>query len=300
MRNECNIIRDLLPLYAEHMVSPDTVSFIEAHMKDCAACRKVFESSNVPQTIPITCEAASLLRLRKKMMAKRIQTIVMTALFVITLLVSAFAVLDAPIYLPYSEDLILVEPIGDCGLLITFNEAVTDFNYHIYLDPQHQEQYYCDMEAWTSLWDQWFSNGHSKLSTTIFPREPYPITVMYLPNNGSEDICVYGETDFAGKISLPKLTLGYYLILAVFALVITALARMLLKKTAARIWTERAMLYPVCYIIAHLCIVGFSFTSYSMARDFALIVFVSLLLYCGFLLAHRIWRLRKEIQQMCR
>ena len=29
MKNECNIIKDILPLYAEKMVSEDTVDFIE-------------------------------------------------------------------------------------------------------------------------------------------------------------------------------------------------------------------------------------------------------------------------------
>ena len=29
MRNECNIIRDILPLYADKMVSADTESFVE-------------------------------------------------------------------------------------------------------------------------------------------------------------------------------------------------------------------------------------------------------------------------------
>ena len=40
MRNECNIIRDLLPLYIERMVSADTAEFVEEHLKDCELCRK--------------------------------------------------------------------------------------------------------------------------------------------------------------------------------------------------------------------------------------------------------------------
>ena len=33
MKNECNIIKDILPLYAEKMVSEDTVDFIEEHLQ---------------------------------------------------------------------------------------------------------------------------------------------------------------------------------------------------------------------------------------------------------------------------
>ena len=39
MRNECNIIRDILPLYADKMVSADTESFVEEHLIGCAECR---------------------------------------------------------------------------------------------------------------------------------------------------------------------------------------------------------------------------------------------------------------------
>ena len=43
MRNECNIIRDILPLYAEDMVSDDTVSFVEEHLQTCAECSAMYE-----------------------------------------------------------------------------------------------------------------------------------------------------------------------------------------------------------------------------------------------------------------
>ncbi len=43
MRNECNIIRDILPLYAEDMVSDDTVSFVDEHLQTCSECSIMFE-----------------------------------------------------------------------------------------------------------------------------------------------------------------------------------------------------------------------------------------------------------------
>lgn len=39
MRNECNVIRDLLPLYVEKMVSDDTASFVREHLENCDLCR---------------------------------------------------------------------------------------------------------------------------------------------------------------------------------------------------------------------------------------------------------------------
>lgn len=298
MKNECSIVRDLLPLYAESMVSPETASFMEEHLKDCGHCRKEYERLKAPCAVPAQDDAAPLLMLQKKMAAKRLRTIVLTAVFAVALLVSAFAVLDAPVYLPYTEERLAVEPVGENGLQITFDPSVTDFNYTVYQDPDGGNFYYCDVEAWYSLWDRWFSGGEEQRTAVVFPAKPYPVTVMYCPNDGTESICVYGEAGEGGSIALPRLALGYYLILAVLALAVLFAAWLVAKgRPRQRAWIERIMLYPVSYLISHGIVVGFRAISYSLVRDFRLILFVSLLLYCGLLLAHSVWGLKKEIRE---
>ena len=299
MKNECSIVRDLLPLYAESMVSPETASFMEEHLKDCEHCRKEYERLKAPCAVPAQNDAAPLLMLQKKMAAKRLRTIVLTAVFAVALLVSAFAVLDAPVYLPYTEELLAVEPVGENGLQITFDPSVTDFNYTVYQDPDGGNFYYCDVEAWYSLWDRWFPGGEEQRTAVVFPAKPYPVTVMYCPNDGTESICVYGEAGEGGSIALPRLALGYYLILAVLALAVLFAAWLVAKgRPRQRAWIERIMLYPVSYLISHGIVVGFRAISYSLVRDFRLILFVSLLLYCGLLLAHSVWGLKKEIKEI--
>lgn len=299
MRNECNIIRDLLPLYAENMVSSDTAAFVEEHLEGCETCRKEYERMKEPQPTQEISDAAPLLKLSRKMKIKRIQTMALTAVFVIALFVSAFAVLDAPIYLPYSEELMTVEPVGNSGLCITFDKAVTDFDYTIYPDPDGKNFYYCDIEAWTSLWDKWFSKGKGELTAMIVPKEPYPIMVEYLPNDGTENIRVYGTMSVDKGIPLPRLALGYYLILAAAALAVLGIIWLLVRKKAeVRVWIERILLYPVAYIISHCIVSGINWASYSLPRDFSLIVFISILLYSGLMLAHNIWRLQREIKEI--
>lgn len=310
MRNECNIIRDLLPLYAENMVSLDTADFVDAHLKGCATCRKEYERTKEPQMAPAVSPAVPLVKLSRKMKGKRLQTIALTAVFVIALLVSAFAVLDAPIYLPYSEGIVTAEQLGDKGMLLTFEEEVTAFDYTVYADPDGGDFDYCEIQAWTSLWDKWFSQGRGALSTEVIPRSAKPILAVYVPNDGSENVCIakydpngeprieksVGDT---GAIALPRLALGTYFLFAATAGVGCGIAWLFLrKKREVRVWIERIGLYPVAYILSHVIVAGFSWASYSMPRDFALIVFLSILLYSGLLLAHNIWRLKREIQEM--
>ena len=299
MRNECNIIRDILPLYTEDMVSPDTVSYVEEHLKSCEACRREYEQAKEPGQTKGKRDAVPLLKLRKKMAAKKIQTILLTAVCVAALLVSAFAVLDAPIYLPYSEGLVTAEPVGDGGLCLTFDEEVTECDYDVYPDPDGGSFYYCDVQAWTSLWDRWFSDSNGKLSVTVSTGGPYPIKAVYIPNDGNETVCFYGDADYEGSIVLPRLSLGYYLFLAVAALVALVIVCILVKnKPELRMNIERIGLYPVAYIISHCIVSGFCTASYSLPRDFFLIVFLSLILYSGLLLAYGIWRLKREMKEI--
>ena len=310
MRNECNIIRDLLPLYAENMVSPDTSDFVEEHLKNCEACRKEYERTKELQPTQERSDAAPLLKLSRKMKIKKIQTIALTAVFVIALFVSAFAVLDAPIYLPYSDGIVTLEQLNDKGMLLTFDEEVTDFDCSVYEDPDGGNLYYCDIQAWTSLWDKWFLQGKGKLSTTVTARNTVPIIAVYIPNDGSANVCIAKydpnaenridkNVVYENTTILPRLSLGYYLILAVAALVMLGIVWFLTRgKAELHIWAERIGLYPVSYIISHCIVSGINWTSYSLPRDFSLIVFISILLYCGLLLAHNIWHLKKEIREI--
>ena len=184
MKNECSIIRDLLPLYAENMVSDDTAAFVAEHLKSCEACRKEYEQIKKPKPIQKSNDAAPLQKLSHKLKLKRIQTIALTAVFVIALLVSAFAVLGAPIYQPYSEGIVTIEELGDKGLTLTFDKNVTDFHYDIHDDPDDSSICICDIEAWTTLWDKWFSQGKENLSATVVS-EGKPMYLFYIPNDTS-------------------------------------------------------------------------------------------------------------------
>lgn len=75
MKNECSIIRDILPLYVENMVSEDTSEFVKEHLESCPACRAELEKLLEPvevQTEPQPdMDAAPLKRLKKALLMKR-------------------------------------------------------------------------------------------------------------------------------------------------------------------------------------------------------------------------------------
>ena len=43
MKKDCNIVRDLLPLYKDEVCSEESRSFVEEHVKECSDCAKELE-----------------------------------------------------------------------------------------------------------------------------------------------------------------------------------------------------------------------------------------------------------------
>ena len=52
--NECNIVNDLLPLYADELASPDSVEYITRHIAWCPECAEVWKrfGTNLPEVDP--------------------------------------------------------------------------------------------------------------------------------------------------------------------------------------------------------------------------------------------------------
>jgi len=73
--NECNIVQDLLPLYADELASPDSVEFIRRHTAWCAECSGAWEriSTRLPDVTPaeeVASYKRSLRRGKRKLFLK--------------------------------------------------------------------------------------------------------------------------------------------------------------------------------------------------------------------------------------
>lgn len=51
MKTECSIVRDLLPLYVEDMVSPESAKYVKNHLAECRECRAELESLTAGESL---------------------------------------------------------------------------------------------------------------------------------------------------------------------------------------------------------------------------------------------------------
>lgn len=63
MKLECDVIRDLLPLYAEKLASPASSALVEQHLSECPACRAELEQMEKPVPVQLCGSAGGGVRL---------------------------------------------------------------------------------------------------------------------------------------------------------------------------------------------------------------------------------------------
>ena len=84
MKLDCEVIRDLLPLYAEHIASPASTALVEKHLESCEACRAELRQMQLP--VPVQPEPqpdAPLKGIRKTLQKKSIRTVAAAVLAVL-------------------------------------------------------------------------------------------------------------------------------------------------------------------------------------------------------------------------
>jgi len=304
VKNECSIVRDILPLYVEGMVGEDTAAFVEEHLHTCMECRREHEAMKEPlAAAPERIAAAPIRKIRSALRVKRAQAVLLAIAVAAAACLAAFACLAAPKFFPYSPQLLTVTEAADGSILISFAEEVT--GYHLYrLDAPEGEVPIYQIEAWTTVWDELLP-ARAKQNAVISPDDGRPITVFYSQNHmdgtrSAQDVLIYGEMGHGvGGASLAGV--GFWVMLLIAAGVFAAgcIAWLLLRKRRRlRIWAERVVLLPISYVIGHLCVLGFHTVSYSAFRDLCVIVLIALVVYCAMLFLTDMIERRIEMRQL--
>lgn len=310
MKNACSIVCDLLPLYAEDMVSEDTAEFVKEHLGNCPTCRAELEKLRKPvqpvaaQHVP-DIDAEPLKRLKKALLMEKVQAILCTAAVLLALMLSGLSFLTAPEYFAYSQELVTVTEGANGEATISFSSEITNYKLQRIADPADKQTVY-HLEVWTCAWDRMFSKPGAQ-DVTVKPENGHELLIYFTQfinqSSSNSAVCIYGEIepDSGGWMALPGLSMGYWLAINIVLLVILGVIWLnLRKKEKPRRLVERLILIPIAYMLGHLCVLGFHTLSYSEWRDAQMILAIGILFYCAMLLALSIFYSRKELRDMRR
>lgn len=157
MKVSCDIIRDLLPLYAEDMVSADSKKLVDAHLCECAPCTKELAELKKTSKVPLEVETGSLKRVGDTIRRRRLLAVLTVLLFVITLGMSGMMLLDAKIYLTAEQAVRSVEQRDNGDVVIYLNDGVTGMGA-----TQNDDSKNYGTIAWSKLSKLLFGHGRAK------------------------------------------------------------------------------------------------------------------------------------------
>ncbi len=287
MKNrECSIVRDILPLYVENVISDDTKQFVDEHLSHCAECKNELELSQTDIPVRENCSEKDsgvevIKKIRLDIKKKRVFTGILSAVLSTIVVILLFAFLTAPEYLPYTEPFDIISVKDNNGYItLSFTGE-----YEIY----QIEQGVYGISIYNTIWNELF-NIEKKRDITVNPNGETVNTIYYVSNDGQEDKVIYGRNPVnnGGVVTLPRLVLNYYFVTAIlFALVLAMLVAIFRKKEKVKAIMINILFIPISYIVSHMMIKGWNATSYSATRDFYLILLLVIPIYFLFYILYK-------------
>lgn len=280
MKIPCNIIRDLLPLYVEDMLSEDSTTMVQEHIQQCQSCRAYLDEIGDFNEMPMDRDPAPLLRIKSTLQKKKMQTVLLSVLFSIILFLIGMQFLTAPEYLSFSDKSVSVRELDSDLMILQFDNRVYGYDIDKYLSDDNASYVY-HITAWNSIW-----NSHIKKSNVdnilLNPNGEKVQAIYYCQTDGSEDILIYGEAinPNGGVVTLPRLVLANYFFVALVFAIICGLMMLLLRQNKRVLdYILKFFFLPIAYILAHLMVKGFMASSYTAKRDFYAILLLMIPIY---------------------
>ena len=282
----CAIIKDILPLYADDIVSEDTKKLVEEHLLSCNDCKKELSLLKTDLETPKVVitekdDIAFLKKLSLDIKKKRVFTAILAATISAIGVILSFAYLTAPEYIPYTQS----------PEIITANEkngSVTlSFIGEYELTQREQGSY--DISIYNTVWNEII--GITKSQTiTVNPNNEKVNTIYYVSNAGQDDKVIYGRNpiDNGGVMTLPRLFLNYYIKLdLLITFVLGGFYLIFRKKEKIKDIIVKILFVPISYIFSHVMITGLNATSLFATRDFYLILLLVMPIYSLFYILYK-------------
>ena len=265
--NNCNIIKDLLPLYKEDLLSQESKTFVEEHLKTCPECENLLKDE-----IEIESKNTKPLDFVEKRIKKEARYSTLAAIALIgSILIFIISYLNTPRHIEYEKGLYKVYR-SDEIYTVEFNDKVSGIDY-----TDTEDAIYLD--AYSTKYDEIFNKRRLRKSLT-FHKDNFK-TVLY-QNHESMPNIVIGSGEVRQTL-LPRLLLGFYTKLSLIGFVGLGLLIFLIEKSRKKAISLpiKTLLIgaPLSLFLAIIAIKGLNTSTYYPVTDFKYIAFLSLGIY---------------------
>lgn len=271
---ECDVIRDLIPLYKEDLLSDASTKLVDEHLKTCVTCAKYFEeitndfSENKNEDQPLNFLTATVNQQKKT-----------HGLIIASLLLSLFLILASYLTTPrqvqYEKGLV-ERSLSDDKVIFTFSDKVSRVYDDIGNLPDGGKIAYLDGSY--SYLDRILGGKKASVS---FQKDEVDV-VVYNNNHGKAARVIYDPKSYMlnqGGLQLPRLIFGMYAGLVLNLWVVLFILTLLFRKKLGRYNLIRLNALPFSYLLSTFLIKGKNLTSYHPVRDLAYILITALAIF---------------------
>ena len=319
MKLPCAVIRDLLPLYAENMVEPDTKKLVDQHLTECPDCQKRLSEIETASEPPVET-VKPLQTLRKEIRKRRWYAAILAALCVFIVVFTFFFHTTSMNYVPWQDGLIEVVgvetinpaeyyggdghlPINDeaapeptvapaaaeqskDALIMKVSSFINGFEEHVVIE---------DDGTKTVVMQAVSMNQRSDYQTqSYYEQTYYPVPDRLIYGFEQPQKLLWGTPLNGGIEVLPRLALAYYLLIAAALTGLFGLLWAIFRKWNCS-WILRQLLFaPVSYILSQFLLKGTKTTSFFMEHDLLSILLVALAVYALLSVAWQVSLNRKK------
>lgn len=267
MKLPCEMMEDLLPLYAEDMATPATRAAVEEHLTDCESCRE--KLTVMRREAPEGPKGMMLVTVRWELRRRKLFAVIAAVCAAVALLLTMVSWEMRFLPLPYSPDAVAVEALADGRMSVTVYGANGINSWGSMDEDGRVDELYLEPYR---LW----RTDRGATATTFVDAD---VTVWFVDQTqGGELTRLLGEgspEDGSGGQVMPRLVLGYYLLIAGGVAALALAGWFLLRRVRAGRVMKHLALLALCYIAAHGLVMGMATSSFDVVRDLAFILLLT-------------------------
>ena len=177
MKVSCDIIRDLLPLYAENMVSQASRDMVDEHLRGCDECTGELEKIRKTEIIALETDVSGMKRVEKTIRTRRLLAVAAAVFTVLSIFAWLWGFMNAPVYLSAEDAIVSVEKQADNALVVDYYDYVRGWTG--IGCPDYQRGVICS----TTRWD-WLSYQYGWRDNFPDNRETYYGTIWEIDEQG--------------------------------------------------------------------------------------------------------------------
>lgn len=147
----CDVIRDLLPLYAEELVSEDSRKLVDEHLCRCEPCSRQWKSLQKADKLQLELDTGSLKRIRDAIRRRRLLTVFAAVMTAIAVMISAMGWLLVDIWADAEDAVVFVEEQEDGSLRLLLEDSINGVCSHGWRQEDYPDELYATAFQTTRL-----------------------------------------------------------------------------------------------------------------------------------------------------